>query len=36
MDPRQQHTGTTNDSGLKFRVVGDSTDDMKFKIKKRK
>ena len=36
MDPRQQHAGTTNDSGLKFKVLGDSTDDFKFKIRKRK
>ena len=34
MDPRQEHAeGVVNDSGLKFKVVGGSTDDFKFKIK---
>ena len=32
MDPRQSHGGEVN-SGLKFKVVGDSSDDFKFKIK---
>tara|TARA_R100000664_G_scaffold33949_1_gene52948 strand:+ start:2084 stop:3298 length:1215 start_codon:yes stop_codon:yes gene_type:complete len=33
MDPRLQHSEPIDNSGLKFRVVGDSTDDFKFKFK---
>lgn len=33
MDPRQQHSGEINTSGLKFKVLGDNSNDFKFKIK---
>ena len=33
MDPRQQHGGEINTSGLKFKVLGDNSNDFKFKIK---
>jgi hypothetical protein len=37
MDPRQEHSGNVgNESGVKFRVLGDSADDFKFKIKSKK
>ena len=35
MEPRQSH-GQIEAGGLKFKVLGDSSDDFKFKIKKRK
>ena len=36
MDPRQQHGGEINTSGIKFRVLGDDSSDFKFKIKNKK
>ena len=36
MDPRQQHSGEVNTSGVKARILGDSTSDFKFKIKNNK
>tara|TARA_R110001583_G_scaffold17840_3_gene71934 strand:+ start:952 stop:2145 length:1194 start_codon:yes stop_codon:yes gene_type:complete len=36
MNPRQEHGGETNTSGVKVRVVGESSSDFKFKINKRK
>ena len=33
MDPRQQHSGEINAGGVKVRVLGDNSDDFKFKIK---
>jgi len=33
MDPRQQHSGEINTGGLKFKVLGDNSNDFKFKIK---
>ncbi len=36
MDPRQQFTGPINTGGIKARVLGDSSSDFKFKIKKNK
>ena len=33
MDPRQQHSGEINTGGLKFRVLGEDSNDFKFKIK---
>jgi len=33
MDPRQQHGGEVNTGGLKFKVLGDNSNDFKFKIK---
>ena len=33
MDPRQQHGGEINAGGLKFKVLGDDSNDFKFKIK---
>ena len=33
MDPRQQHSGEINTGGLKFKVLGDDSNDFKFKIK---
>ena len=33
MDPRQQHSGKINTGGLKFKVLGDNSNDFKFKIK---
>jgi len=35
MDPRQSHGESINDSGLKFRVLGENSNDFKFKIKKK-
>jgi hypothetical protein len=36
MNPRQEHGGEINTSGVKVRVVGESSSDFKFKINKRK
>ena len=36
MDPRQSHGEIVNNSGIKFKALGESADDFKFKIKKRK
>ena len=36
MDPRQQHSGEINTGGIKVRVLGESSNDFKFKINKRK
>tara|TARA_R110002020_G_scaffold144864_1_gene318065 strand:+ start:1142 stop:2299 length:1158 start_codon:yes stop_codon:yes gene_type:complete len=36
MDPRQQHSGEINASGIKVRVLGDNSNDFKFKIKPKK
>ena len=33
MDPRQQHSGEINTGGLKFKVLGNDSNDFKFKIK---
>jgi len=33
MDPRQQHSGEINTSGIKVRVLGEDSNDFKFKIK---
>ena len=33
MDPRQQHSGEINTGGMKFKVLGDDSNDFKFKIK---
>ena len=33
MDPRQQHSGEINAGGMKFKVLGDNSNDFKFKIK---
>jgi len=33
MNPRQQHSGEINTGGIKVRVLGDSSNDFKFKIK---
>ena len=33
MDPRQQHGGEINTSGVKFKVLGENSNDFKFKIK---
>ena len=33
MDPRQQHSGEINDGGVKVRVLGENSNDFKFKIK---
>jgi len=33
MDPRQQHSSKINTGGLKFKVLGDNSNDFKFKIK---
>ena len=35
MDPRQQHGGEINAGGIKVRVLGDNSNDFKFKIKKK-
>ena len=35
MEPRKSH-GEVNTGGIKYRVLGDSVDDFKFKIKKKK
>ncbi len=36
MNPRQQHSGEVNSGGMKVRVLGESSNDFKFKIKNRK
>jgi hypothetical protein len=36
MDPRQTHSESIDNSGLKFKVVGGDTDDFQFKIKSKK
>ena len=36
MDPRQQHGGDINTGGIKVRVLGDDSNDFKFKIKQNK
>ena len=36
MNPRQQHSGEVNSGGIKVRVLGESSNDFKFKIKNRK
>jgi hypothetical protein len=36
MDPRQQHGGEINTGGIKVRVLGENSDDFKFKIKNNK
>jgi len=36
MNPRQQHGGEINAGGIKVRVLGDNSDDFKFKIKPKK
>ena len=36
MDPRQQHSGEVNTGGIKVRVLGENSDDFKFKIKNNK
>ena len=33
MDPRQQHSGVVEAGGVKVRVLGDNSNDFKFKIK---
>ena len=33
MDPRQSHSGEFETGGLKFKVLGDNSNDFKFKIK---
>jgi hypothetical protein len=33
MDPRQQHNGEINAGGIKYKVLGDNSNDLKFKIK---
>ena len=35
MDPRQQHSGEINAGGMKFKVLGDDSNDFKFKIKQK-
>ena len=35
MDPRQSHGESVDNSGLKFKVLGDSSNDFKFKIRKK-
>jgi len=36
MDPRQQHSGEVNTGGIKVRVLGENSNDFKFKIKNNK
>ena len=36
MDPRQSHGEVVDNSGLKFKVLGESSNDFKFKIKRKK
>jgi len=36
MNPRQSHSGEIETGGMKFKVLGDTTSDFKFKIKKKK
>ena len=33
MDPRQQHSGVVEAGGIKVKVLGDDSNDFKFKIK---
>jgi len=33
MDPRQQYNGEVNAGGVKVRVLGENSNDFKFKIK---
>ena len=35
MDPRQQHSGEINTGGIKMRVLGENSNDFKFKIKQK-
>ena len=35
MDPRQQHSGEINTGGVKVKVLGDNSNDFKFKIKQK-
>jgi len=35
MDPRQQHSGEVNAGGIKVRVLGENSNDFKFKIKQK-
>ena len=35
MDPRQQHSGEVNTGGIKVRVLGENSNDFKFKIKQK-
>ena len=35
MDPRQQHSGEINAGGMKFKVLGEDSNDFKFKIKQK-
>ena len=35
MDPRQQHSGEINTGGIKVRVLGENSNDFKFKIKQK-
>jgi len=35
MDPRQQHSGEINTGGMKVKVLGESSNDFKFKIKQK-
>ena len=36
MNPRQQHSGEVNSGGMKVRVLGESSNDFKFKIRNKK
>ena len=36
MDPRQSHGGVVDTGGMKFKVLGDNSNDFKFKIKSKK
>jgi len=36
MNPRQQHGGEISTNGIKFKVLGDNSNDFKFKIKNKK
>jgi hypothetical protein len=36
MNPRQQHSGEVNSGGIKVRVLGESSNDFKFKIRNKK
>jgi len=35
MDPRQQHSGEINAGGMKVKVLGENSNDFKFKIKQK-
>ena len=35
MDPRQQHSGVINAGGMKVKVIGENSNDFKFKIKQK-